>query len=89
MSNWQSRLGNPPGSMNLNAMFVLDTNIVSEVMRQNPHPGVLAQVLFRTPPTQRPVSGGAYFCRDFKRQLKYPEILYDDNRCERSHEAGG
>lgn len=48
-------------------------------------PSDLAQILFRTPPTNKPVTGRNYYCRDCKRLVAYPETLYDDGRCETCH----
>lgn len=48
-------------------------------------PSELAQILFRTPPTNRPVSGRDYHCRDCERLVAYPETLYGDGRCETCH----
>ena len=50
-------------------------------------PEEMAQILFRTPPTNKPVSGRDYFCRDCKQQVVFPAILYADNRCEKCHQA--
>ena len=35
--------------------------------------------------TKGPVSGRGYYCQDCKRQVAYPEAIYNDNRCEQCH----
>ena len=50
-------------------------------------PSELAKILFRTPPTDKPVSGRDYYCLDCERLVAYPETLYSDGRCEKCHKA--
>ena len=50
-------------------------------------PEELARTLFRTPPTNKPVSGRDYYCQECKRLVAYPEVLYDDGLCEKCHKA--
>ena len=33
------------------------------------------------------VSGRNYYCRDCRRQMAYPEVLYQGDRCEKCHKA--
>ena len=35
--------------------------------------------------TKEPVSGRGYYCQDCKREVAYPEAIYNDNRCEQCH----
>ena len=50
-------------------------------------PEEVAKVLLNTGPVSGPVSGRDYYCADCKRQVAYPETLYNDNRCESCHKA--
>ena len=50
-------------------------------------PEEVAQVLLNAGPVKGPVSGRNYYCVDCKRQVAYPETLYNDNRCAGCHQA--
>ena len=50
-------------------------------------PEQIAQVVLNAGRPQRIVSGTLYYCRDCKRQVAFPETLYNDNRCESCHKA--
>ena len=49
--------------------------------------GEIAHVVLNAGRPKGPVQGRDYFCRDCKRQVPFPETLYNDNRCESGHEA--
>ena len=36
---------------------------------------------------KEPVSGKLFFCADCKRQVAFPETLYNDGQCEECHAA--
>ena len=50
-------------------------------------PEELARVLLNAGPVKGPVSGSTYYCQDCNREVAYPDVLYNDNRCESCHEA--
>ena len=50
-------------------------------------PEEIAHVVLNAGRPRGPVKGLDYFCVDCKRQVAYPETLYNDNRCESCHRA--
>ena len=50
-------------------------------------PEEIAHVVLNAGRPKGPVQGRDYFCRDCKRQVAFPETLYNDNRCESCHET--
>jgi hypothetical protein len=50
-------------------------------------PEEMSRVLLNAGRPKGPVKGRDYHCVDCKRQVAYPETLYNDNRCESCHQA--
>ena len=50
-------------------------------------PEEVAHVVLNAGRPKGPVQGQDYYCADCKRQVAYPETLYNDNRCEGCHQA--
>ena len=48
-------------------------------------PETIANVVLNAGRPRRPVSGKPYYCVECKRQVSYPETLYQDGRCEKCH----
>ena len=48
-------------------------------------PEELARILLNAGPAKGKVSGRDYHCRNCKRLVAYPEVLYRDDRCEECH----
>ena len=51
-------------------------------------PEQIAHVVLNAGRPTGPVKALKYRCRDCKRQVAYPETLYNDNRCEQCHRFG-
>ena len=50
-------------------------------------PEKIAHVVLNGGRPKGPVQRKNYFCQDCKRQVAFPETLYNDNRCESCHKA--
>ena len=51
-------------------------------------PEVVAHAVLNAGRPKGRVSEGGYFCADCKRQVAYPETLYNDGLCEQCHQTG-
>ena len=50
-------------------------------------PEEVAHVVLNAGRPKGPVQDRRYHCADCKRQVAFPETLYNDNRCESCHKA--
>ena len=50
-------------------------------------PERIAHMVLNAGRPKGPIKAKDYFCRDCKRQVAYPDTLYNDHRCGECHQA--